>query len=79
MCEEMSCKMKEIWWWEDHQTNLIKSNLIKEITTLYIYNQFTLLGARHGPVLLNDRCLTDATNVAIPVLQWRAISSGGKQ
>lgn len=44
-----------------------------------IHNQFTLLAVRHEPVLLNDRCLMDATNVAIPVPRRRAISSGGKQ
>lgn len=55
------------------------SNQKKLLLFSPIHNQFTLLAVRHDPVLLNDRCLMDATNVAIPVPRRRAISSGGKQ
>lgn len=58
--------MREMIKWSDKKTGLV-------------YDKFALLGTGCSAGLEDDRCLTDATNVAIPVWRWRVSSSGGMQ
>lgn len=53
--------------------------MVKQETAALVYDEFSVFGAGRSAGLQDDRCLTDATNVAIPVRRWRVSSSGGKQ
>lgn len=53
--------------------------MVRRETAALAYDKFSLLGVGRSAGLRDDRCLTDATNVAIPVRRWRVSSSGGKQ
>lgn len=48
--------------------------MVRQAAAALVRVEFSVFGAGRGAGLQDDRCLTDATNVAIPARRWRVSS-----